>query len=141
MTSILWMSPFQMDPFRSVSQLSEQEKKTAGNQSVPSLLQLLDLAKTHNTSVIFDLKNDDNNDAIDTVNTILKSGIPQDLVSRMFISITALSFLSCVVKVLLQLYDSVFLSFLSLDPLASPQTQGGCEGGRTRVHTGLQQCD
>nr|XP_046152516.1 glycerophosphoinositol inositolphosphodiesterase GDPD2 isoform X2 [Oncorhynchus gorbuscha] len=68
------------DPFCSVSQLSEQEKKTAGNQSVPSLLQLLDLAKTHNTSVIFDLKNDDNNDTIDTVNTILKSGIPQDLI-------------------------------------------------------------
>ncbi|XP_070959125.1 glycerophosphoinositol inositolphosphodiesterase GDPD2 isoform X1 [Oncorhynchus clarkii lewisi] len=68
------------DPFCSVSQLSEQEKKIAGNQSVPSLLQLLDLAKTHNTSVIFDLKNDDNNDTIDTVNTILKSGIPQDLI-------------------------------------------------------------
>ncbi|XP_041693660.1 glycerophosphoinositol inositolphosphodiesterase GDPD2 isoform X1 [Coregonus clupeaformis] len=68
------------DPFRSVSQLSEQEKKTAGNQSVPSLLQLLDLAKTHNTSVIFDLKNDDNNDTNDTVNTILNSSIPQDLI-------------------------------------------------------------
>ncbi|XP_029626915.1 glycerophosphoinositol inositolphosphodiesterase GDPD2 isoform X2 [Salmo trutta] len=66
------------DPFRSVSQLSEQEKKTAGNQSVPSLLQLLDLAKTHNTSVIFDLKNDDNNDTNDTVNTILNSSIPHD---------------------------------------------------------------
>uniref|UniRef100_A0A4W5JKQ5 Glycerophosphodiester phosphodiesterase domain containing 2 n=1 Tax=Hucho hucho TaxID=62062 RepID=A0A4W5JKQ5_9TELE len=69
------------DPFHSVSQLSEQEKKTAGNQSVPSLLQLLDLAKTHNTSVIFDLKNDDNNDTNDTnetVKTILNSGIPHD---------------------------------------------------------------
>ncbi|KAM9413455.1 glycerophosphoinositol inositolphosphodiesterase GDPD2-like isoform 1-T2 [Salvelinus alpinus] len=66
------------DPFCSVSQLSEQEKRTARNQSVPSLLQLLDLAKTHNTSVIFDLKNDDNNDTNDIVKTILNSGIPHD---------------------------------------------------------------
>ena len=88
MTYILWISPFQTDPFRSVSQLSEQEKKTAGNQSVPSLLQLLDLAKTHNTSVIFDLKNDNNNDTNDTVKTILNSGIPHDKVRGMSISVT-----------------------------------------------------
>uniref|UniRef100_A0A3B4V7L1 Glycerophosphodiester phosphodiesterase domain containing 2 n=1 Tax=Seriola dumerili TaxID=41447 RepID=A0A3B4V7L1_SERDU len=43
------------DPFRSVSQLSEEEKKTARNQTIPSLLQLLNLAKQHNISVIFDI--------------------------------------------------------------------------------------
>ncbi|XP_042348819.1 glycerophosphoinositol inositolphosphodiesterase GDPD2-like [Plectropomus leopardus] len=64
------------DPFRSVSSLSEEEKETARNQTIPSLLQLLDLAKQHNISVIFDLYSpDQENDTVDTVSTILSSGI------------------------------------------------------------------
>ncbi|XP_040030839.2 glycerophosphoinositol inositolphosphodiesterase GDPD2 isoform X2 [Gasterosteus aculeatus] len=69
------------DPFRSVSQLSEEEKETARNQSVPSLLQLLNLAKQHSVSVIFDLYSpNQGNDTVDTVNTILNSGIDPSLV-------------------------------------------------------------
>uniref|UniRef100_A0A3Q1CZ99 GP-PDE domain-containing protein n=1 Tax=Amphiprion ocellaris TaxID=80972 RepID=A0A3Q1CZ99_AMPOC len=69
------------DPFRSVSQLSEEEKETARNQTIPSLLQLLNLAKQHNISVIFDLKSpNQENDTVDTVDTILKSGIDPSLV-------------------------------------------------------------
>ncbi|XP_019901362.2 glycerophosphoinositol inositolphosphodiesterase GDPD2 isoform X2 [Esox lucius] len=69
------------DPFGSVSQLSEQEKETAGNQTIPSLLQLLNLSRTHNISVIFDLKNHlEINDTLNTAKTILKSEIPQDLI-------------------------------------------------------------
>lgn len=81
------MFPLQTDPFHSVYQLSEQERAAATNQSVPSLLQLLELAKHHNISVIFDLKNDHhgNNDTYDTVKTILGSGIPQHQVNGMFI--------------------------------------------------------
>ncbi|XP_042348672.1 LOW QUALITY PROTEIN: glycerophosphoinositol inositolphosphodiesterase GDPD2-like [Plectropomus leopardus] len=64
------------DPFRSVSSLSEEEKETVRNQTIPSLLQLLDLAKQHNISVIFDLYSpDQENDTVDTVSTILSSGI------------------------------------------------------------------
>ncbi|XP_059202216.1 glycerophosphoinositol inositolphosphodiesterase GDPD2 isoform X2 [Centropristis striata] len=69
------------DPFRSVSSLSEEEKKTAKNQSIPSLLQLLNLAKQHNISVIFDLYSpNQENDTVDTVDTILRSGIDQSLI-------------------------------------------------------------
>ncbi|XP_071773205.2 glycerophosphoinositol inositolphosphodiesterase GDPD2 isoform X1 [Centroberyx gerrardi] len=69
------------DPFRSASQLSAQEREAAKTQTIPSLLQLLDLAKQHNISVIFDLKNDNgSNDTADTVSTILRSGIAPGLV-------------------------------------------------------------
>ncbi|KAM3867030.1 glycerophosphoinositol inositolphosphodiesterase GDPD2 [Diretmus argenteus] len=69
------------DPFHSVSQLSAQEKDTARTQSIPSLLQLLHLAQQHNISVIFDLKNNNqDNDTADTVSTILRSGIAPGLV-------------------------------------------------------------
>lgn len=69
------------DPFRSVSKLSEEEMETARNQTIPSLLQLLNLAKQHNISVIFDLYNpNQENDTVDTVNTILSSGIDPRLV-------------------------------------------------------------
>ncbi|XP_037316480.2 glycerophosphoinositol inositolphosphodiesterase GDPD2 isoform X1 [Pungitius pungitius] len=69
------------DPFRSVSQLSEEEKETARNQSIPSLRQLLDLAKQHNVSVIFDLySTNQENDTVDTVDAILKSRIDPSLV-------------------------------------------------------------
>ncbi|XP_024121802.1 glycerophosphoinositol inositolphosphodiesterase GDPD2 isoform X2 [Oryzias melastigma] len=73
------------DPFRSVSQLSEEEKQTARNQTVPSLLQLLELAKQHNISVIFDLyrTHKDRNDREDTaaiIDTIRKSNINPGLI-------------------------------------------------------------
>ncbi|XP_067104488.1 glycerophosphoinositol inositolphosphodiesterase GDPD2 isoform X2 [Osmerus mordax] len=70
----------QSDPFYSVSKLSEEERREAQNQSIPSLVQLLDLAKQHHTSLIFDLKNEDNQDVDITVSTILTSGIPQNLI-------------------------------------------------------------
>ncbi|XP_074504625.1 glycerophosphoinositol inositolphosphodiesterase GDPD2 isoform X1 [Sebastes fasciatus] len=69
------------DPFRSVSNLTEEEMETARNQTIPSLLQLLNLAKQHNISVIFDLYSpNQENDTVDTVNTILSSGIDPGLV-------------------------------------------------------------
>lgn len=76
----------QTDPFHSVSKLSEEEKETARNQTIPSLLQLLELAKQHNISVIFDLYSPDKeNDTVDTVNTILSSGIDPSRVSLILI--------------------------------------------------------
>uniref|UniRef100_A0A8C3G9C0 Glycerophosphodiester phosphodiesterase domain containing 2 n=1 Tax=Cyclopterus lumpus TaxID=8103 RepID=A0A8C3G9C0_CYCLU len=69
------------DPFHSVSKLSEEEMETARNQTIPSLLQLLHLAKQHNVSVLFDLySSNQENDTVDTVNTILSSGIDPSLV-------------------------------------------------------------
>ncbi|TNN50814.1 Glycerophosphodiester phosphodiesterase domain-containing protein 5 [Liparis tanakae] len=69
------------DPYSSVSNLSEEEVETAGNQSIPSLLQLLQLAGQHNISVLFDLySSNQENDTVDTVNTILSSGIEPSLV-------------------------------------------------------------
>lgn len=65
-----------------MSQLSEEDKETARNQRIPSLLQLLNLAKQHNISVIFDLYSpDQEGDTNDTVSTILSSGIDPSLVS------------------------------------------------------------
>uniref|UniRef100_A0A3B4V5J6 Glycerophosphodiester phosphodiesterase domain containing 2 n=1 Tax=Seriola dumerili TaxID=41447 RepID=A0A3B4V5J6_SERDU len=76
-----WFLKVRTDPFRSVSQLSEEEKKTARNQTIPSLLQLLNLAKQHNISVIFDLYSpDQESDTNDTVSTILRSGIDPSLI-------------------------------------------------------------
>ncbi|KAG7518408.1 glycerophosphoinositol inositolphosphodiesterase GDPD2 isoform X1 [Solea senegalensis] len=69
------------DPFCSVGRLSETEKQTAQNETIPSLLQLLDLAKQHNISVIFDLYSPaQENDTNDTVSTILRSGIDPSLI-------------------------------------------------------------
>lgn len=70
------------DPYSTVSLLSEEEKETARTQIIPSLLDLLKFAKSHNTSVIFDLKNEETEeiDTNDTVKTILESGIPQSLI-------------------------------------------------------------
>ncbi|XP_049897499.1 glycerophosphoinositol inositolphosphodiesterase GDPD2 isoform X2 [Epinephelus moara] len=68
------------DPFHTVSMLSEEERETARNQTIPSLLELLDLAKQHNISVIFDLYSPEENDTVDTVNTILSSGIDPGLI-------------------------------------------------------------
>lgn len=69
------------DPFLTVSQLTEDEKELARNQTIPSLLQLLNLAKQHNISVIFDLYSpNQERDTVDTVTTILNSGIDPNLV-------------------------------------------------------------
>lgn len=69
------------DPFSTVSQLTAHEKEEARNQSIPSLVELLNLAKQHNISVLFDLKSDNqDNDTVDTVNAIIKSGIAPSLV-------------------------------------------------------------
>ncbi|KAK5612813.1 hypothetical protein CRENBAI_006222 [Crenichthys baileyi] len=72
------------DPFHTVHLLTENQKNTAKMQAIPSLRELLELAKQNNTKVIFDLyhpKNcDDINDTVDTVNTILASGIDQKLI-------------------------------------------------------------
>ncbi|KAK0132900.1 Glycerophosphodiester phosphodiesterase domain-containing protein 5 [Merluccius polli] len=70
------------DPFHTVSQLSVEEEERARNQTIPSLLQLLDLAQEHSISIMFDLKNEDKevNDAMITVKTIQKSGIDPRLI-------------------------------------------------------------
>ncbi|KAM8733024.1 glycerophosphoinositol inositolphosphodiesterase GDPD2 isoform 1-T2 [Acanthopagrus schlegelii] len=69
------------DPFRSVYKLSEEERELSRNQSIPSLHQLLDLAKEHDVSVLFDLYNPDTeNDTEVIVDTIMRSGIDPRLV-------------------------------------------------------------
>uniref|UniRef100_A0A3Q3EXS4 Glycerophosphodiester phosphodiesterase domain containing 2 n=1 Tax=Labrus bergylta TaxID=56723 RepID=A0A3Q3EXS4_9LABR len=56
-------------------------KRKARRQTIPSLLQLLNLAKQHNVSVVFDLYSPDvENDTEDIVSTILSSGIDQSLI-------------------------------------------------------------
>lgn len=78
----------QADPFRSVSQLTEEEKERARHQKIPSLDDLLQLAKEHNISVLFDLYRHcpgEDNDTEIVVDTILKSGIDQSLVSLILI--------------------------------------------------------
>lgn len=89
----------QTDPFHSVSELSEEEKETARTQTVPSLLQLLNLAEEHNISVLFDLYSpDQENDTVDTVSAILNSSINPSLVfwlppdTRDYVNLTAPGF-------------------------------------------------
>ncbi|KAJ3588405.1 hypothetical protein NHX12_011998 [Muraenolepis orangiensis] len=70
------------DPFHTVSQLSAEEEVRARRQTIPSLLELLDLAQEHNTSVIFDLNGEEEElkDTVVTVDAILKSGIDPRLI-------------------------------------------------------------
>uniref|UniRef100_A0A8C4HEZ3 Glycerophosphodiester phosphodiesterase domain containing 2 n=1 Tax=Dicentrarchus labrax TaxID=13489 RepID=A0A8C4HEZ3_DICLA len=69
------------DPFHSVSYLSEDDIEAARNQTIPSLLQLLNLAKEHNISVIFDIYSPEKeNETDDIVKTILHSGIDRSRV-------------------------------------------------------------
>ncbi|XP_050983539.1 glycerophosphoinositol inositolphosphodiesterase GDPD2 [Labeo rohita] len=69
------------DPFQSVSSLSKEEKMEANNQTVPSFFELLLMAKKHNISLIFDLKNEKNStgfhnsDSYYATETIKESGI------------------------------------------------------------------
>lgn len=73
---------FQTDPLSSVSKLSAEDKAEARNQTIPSLEELLQLAKQHNISVMFDLYSPDwENDTEDVVDTILRSGIDPGRVS------------------------------------------------------------
>lgn len=73
---------FQTNPLSSVSTLSEEDKAMARNQTIPSLEELLQLAKQHNISVMFDLYSPDwENDTEDVVDTILQSGIDPSRVS------------------------------------------------------------
>lgn len=73
--------PFQTDPFCSVSSLSEDERQMARNQTIPSLLELLYLAKDNNIQVLFDLYSPDiENDTEVVVDTIFRSGIDPSLV-------------------------------------------------------------
>lgn len=66
--------------------LTEKEKNQSKEQMVPSLSDLLDLAKENNVSLIFDLKNENNfsefndSDSYYTVETIKKSGISPERV-------------------------------------------------------------
>nr|XP_005173342.1 glycerophosphoinositol inositolphosphodiesterase GDPD2 isoform X2 [Danio rerio] len=77
-----WFS--RSDPFWTLSSLSEEERREADNQTVPSLSELLDLVKKHNVSLIFDLKNENNStvfqssDSFYTTETINKLGISPD---------------------------------------------------------------
>ncbi|XP_061542303.1 glycerophosphoinositol inositolphosphodiesterase GDPD2 [Phycodurus eques] len=71
----------QTDPFRSLAELPVEDKDEARNQSIPSLLQLLRLAKVHNVSVIFDLYSPYQEiDTVDVVRTILVSEVDPNLV-------------------------------------------------------------
>uniref|UniRef100_A0A8C5GPX1 Glycerophosphodiester phosphodiesterase domain containing 2 n=1 Tax=Gouania willdenowi TaxID=441366 RepID=A0A8C5GPX1_GOUWI len=99
------------DPFHSVSQLSEEEKERARQQSIPSLLQLLDLAKKHNKSVIFDLySNNQENDTVDVVQTILSSGIDPSLVSLTvmpYFSFAALEYVNYTAPGFIHIYNNI----------------------------------
>lgn len=69
------------DPFWTVSRLKEEEKNQSKEQTVPSLTELLDMAKKHKVSIIFDLKNEKSaiefkdSDSYYTVETIKNSNI------------------------------------------------------------------
>ncbi|XP_073778187.1 glycerophosphoinositol inositolphosphodiesterase GDPD2 isoform X6 [Danio rerio] len=77
-----WFS--RSDPFWTLSSLSEEERREADNQTVPSLSELLVLVKKYNVSLIFDLKNENNStvfqssDSFYTTETINKLGISPD---------------------------------------------------------------
>lgn len=61
----------------------------ARNQTIPSLLDLLNLAKDNNIQVLFDLYSPDTeNDTEEVVKTILRSGINRSLVGRVLVSVT-----------------------------------------------------
>ncbi|KAK3535734.1 hypothetical protein QTP70_020980 [Hemibagrus guttatus] len=68
------------NPFWSVSSLSEKDKALAREQKIPSLEQLLQFAKEHNTSLIFDLKNEDEDVCNITFRTIQNSNISHNLI-------------------------------------------------------------
>lgn len=77
--------PFQKKPFHSVQGLSSEEKGQARTQKIPTLQQVLQEAKQHNVSIMFDLRPENHTDYQSfvnvTVETILQSGILPQLVS------------------------------------------------------------
>lgn len=69
-----------------MSNLSEDERQMARNQTIPYLLDLLYLAKENNIQVLFDLYSPDlESDTEDVVDTILRSGIDPSLVGLFFV--------------------------------------------------------
>lgn len=126
---------FQTDPFCSVSKLSEDERDMARNQTIPSLLELLNLAKEHSISVIFDLYSPDiKSDTEDVVKTILSSGIDPSLVCLIFVPV-------------IKLYcdfswqgriNKGYMFFFYVGPLASFNKTGICREDRSRLCPGLQ---
>ncbi|XP_029767728.1 glycerophosphoinositol inositolphosphodiesterase GDPD2 [Terrapene carolina triunguis] len=73
------------NPFRSVQGLSSEAQGQARAQKIPSLEQVLQEAKQHNISIMFDLRPENHTDYQSFVNvtvaTILESGIPPQLVT------------------------------------------------------------
>ncbi|TFK15411.1 bromo adjacent homology domain-containing 1 protein [Platysternon megacephalum] len=72
------------NPFRSVQGLSSEAHGQARAQKIPSLQQVLQEAKQHNVSIMFDLRPENHTDYQSfvnvTVETILQSGIPPQLI-------------------------------------------------------------
>ncbi|XP_043982647.1 glycerophosphoinositol inositolphosphodiesterase GDPD2 isoform X4 [Gambusia affinis] len=72
------------NPFQTVHLLNKSQTETAETQTIPSLRQLLNLAKRHNIAIIFDLYCPENcngsNDTEDTVKEILNSNINHKLI-------------------------------------------------------------
>ncbi|XP_061574884.1 glycerophosphodiester phosphodiesterase domain-containing protein 5 isoform X2 [Cololabis saira] len=77
---------FKDDPFRTAYTLSQREENKIRAQKVCSLDQLLNLASSHNTSVVFSLRRPPPQHPCydtwinDTLDAVLQSGIPQNLV-------------------------------------------------------------
>lgn len=126
---------FQTDPLGSVSKLSVEDKAEARNQTIPSLEELLQLAKQHNISVMFDLYSPNwENDTEDVVDVILRSGIDPGQVSPpespLWYRLTKIS------------QETGFenkANFIFLDPVAPSSKTRVCEEGRARFQAGLQQ--
>ncbi|XP_075773779.1 glycerophosphoinositol inositolphosphodiesterase GDPD2 isoform X2 [Pelodiscus sinensis] len=74
----------QRRPFWGRQALSSEEQGQVRAQKIPSLQQLLQVAKQHNVSVLFDLRPENHTDSQGfvnvTVETILQSGIPPQLI-------------------------------------------------------------
>ena len=93
----------------------------ATNQTVPSLVQLLDLAQEKNISILFDLKNENGtNDTNIVVETILMSGIDPRLVS-VTVNPSGLVFFFTV-HVLFNSIQAFYFLYFFIDLLASTNT-------------------
>ncbi|XP_050820900.1 glycerophosphoinositol inositolphosphodiesterase GDPD2 [Gopherus flavomarginatus] len=72
------------NPFRSAQGLSSEARVQVRAQKIPSLQQVLQEAKQHNVSIMFDLRPENHTDYQSfvnvTVETILRSGIPPQLI-------------------------------------------------------------
>ncbi|XP_029463112.1 glycerophosphoinositol inositolphosphodiesterase GDPD2 [Rhinatrema bivittatum] len=76
----------QKHPFPAARTLSREDEEEVKKQKIPALQELLEIAGTHNMSVIFDLRPPPNNHTYNksfvnvTVETILKTNISQELI-------------------------------------------------------------